>query len=104
MTIHSRMCSRNHALRIGCIMANRTPFLACLQQHCTVEQRGPSSSVAVVIWAGVRAAASNLNTVVSLCLQTTTGVTSDLRQAARYARHMVAECGMSEELVSACKN
>jgi ATP-dependent metalloprotease len=30
--------------------------------------------------------------------KTTTGVTSDLRSATRYARHMVAECGMSEEL------
>ncbi len=31
--------------------------------------------------------------------QVTTGVTSDLRQATRYARHMVAECGMSDALV-----
>eukprot|EP00208_Stichococcus_sp_RCC1054_P001070 CAMPEP_0206145058 /NCGR_PEP_ID=MMETSP1473-20131121/26217_1 /ASSEMBLY_ACC=CAM_ASM_001109 /TAXON_ID=1461547 /ORGANISM="Stichococcus sp, Strain RCC1054" /LENGTH=864 /DNA_ID=CAMNT_0053541115 /DNA_START=315 /DNA_END=2909 /DNA_ORIENTATION=+ len=29
---------------------------------------------------------------------TTTGVTSDLKQASRMARHMVAECGMSDQL------
>lgn len=35
----------------------------------------------------------------STLAQVTTGVTSDLRQATRYARHMVAECGMSDALV-----
>ena len=32
-----------------------------------------------------------------IALQTTTGVTSDLQQATRLARHMVTQCGMSSE-------
>ena len=32
------------------------------------------------------------------CLQVTTGARSDLQQATRWARHMVAECGMSDAI------
>ena len=53
-------------------------------------------------WAPLWSAAERLLTspwLFEMCAQTTTGVTSDLRQATRYARHMVAECGMSDALV-----
>ena len=48
---------------------------------------------------GIRCLGVQLSRSSKLPAQVTTGVTSDLRQASRYARHMVAECGMSDELV-----
>lgn len=61
-----------------------------LLRHLTPESHPPAECI-------VNELAATWTLSMLAALQTTTGVTSDLQQATRLARHMVTQCGMSTE-------